>query len=335
MLFWRNTTFGWGWLRNAVPKTPQSRFTFYPLLRGQPMNCGSSSWYKPGLIDTGSRGPYSRDPCRASSFTLEASTPLLFCEILPGGKHVVLVHRNGDLSLQSLVDLGNIHEISKLSLGPLSFHMHTVSLVTDREGRPLLALCIHGSPRRHVHVHDFLYLADQFQAFLCHSRDRNKVYQPCQALRGRFASDSYCDTTRHRRVFVSVYGTGRFLLCRNNLGLYCQHGPLYFANTRRSSGKLESQTFSEEQNAYTGHIDNLSLQHLPTHSNNPPPLRSVQYPVLPSPRPIGIITRRPPSGRTLTNLVLRKPYPSEGSLNSQLPALGTGSHNTHRNHAPL
>lgn len=79
---------------------------------------------------------------------------------------MALVHRDGSISLQSLVDLDNIHEIASLSLCSRNDYVHTVSLVIDHEGRPLLALCMHGSPRRYLHVHDFRYPTDQPQALL-------------------------------------------------------------------------------------------------------------------------------------------------------------------------
>jgi len=104
-------------------------------------------------------------------FSSQASTPLLFCELLPGGKYLVLVHRNGDISLRSLVDLDDIHELSNLSLGPSSGHVHTVLLVADHKGCPLLVLSMYGSPRRYLHPHNFDHFADQRQpqAFLCNS----------------------------------------------------------------------------------------------------------------------------------------------------------------------
>jgi hypothetical protein len=81
-------------------------------------------------------------------FKYQTSTSLVFCELLPGGKYLILVYWNGDISIQSLVDLDNIHEISKLSIVPDSY-MHTVSLVADHKGHPLLVLSTHGSPRRY------------------------------------------------------------------------------------------------------------------------------------------------------------------------------------------
>ncbi|KAF9652097.1 hypothetical protein BDM02DRAFT_3266494 [Thelephora ganbajun] len=81
-------------------------------------------------------------------FQFPASTRLMFCGLLSGGRHLVLVHRNGDISLQSLVDLGNIHEISRLSLGLRTDYARAASLITDHTGRTLLALCVYGSPGR-------------------------------------------------------------------------------------------------------------------------------------------------------------------------------------------
>ena len=100
-------------------------------------------------------------------FTFQPSIPLQFCKILPGGKHLILVYRNGDISLQSLVDLDGIHEIAnhKLSLDPLNGHVYIVSLVTDYKGRLLLAVCMYGHPSRYLRAYDLCYLADHLQAF--------------------------------------------------------------------------------------------------------------------------------------------------------------------------
>lgn len=101
-------------------------------------------------------------------FTFRASIPLQFCKVLPGGKHLILVYRNGDISLQSLVDLDNIHEIAnhKLSLDPLNGHAYIVSLATDHNGRLLLAVCTYGLPSRYLRAYDLRYLADHLQDFL-------------------------------------------------------------------------------------------------------------------------------------------------------------------------
>ena len=100
-------------------------------------------------------------------FTFQASIPLQFCKLLPGGKHLIFVYRNGDISLQSLVDLDDIHEIAdhKLSLDPQNGHVHIVSLVADYKGRLLLAVCTYGLPSRYLHVYDLHYLADHPQNF--------------------------------------------------------------------------------------------------------------------------------------------------------------------------
>lgn len=94
-------------------------------------------------------------------FKLPGSDPLLSCELLPGGEYLILVHRNGDISLLSLVDLDNTHEIAKFPIGSYSGHAHTTSLTMDHKGRPLVAVCIYGSPRRYTHALDCCCLADR------------------------------------------------------------------------------------------------------------------------------------------------------------------------------
>ena len=94
-------------------------------------------------------------------FRFQAPTPSLFCELLPGGEYLTLVHRNGDISLLSLADLDNVHQIFKLPASLPTGGVHTVSLTTDYKGCPLLVLSMYGTPRRYLHVLGFCCLTDQ------------------------------------------------------------------------------------------------------------------------------------------------------------------------------
>lgn len=94
-------------------------------------------------------------------FKLRVSDPLVFCELLPGGEYLILVRRRGNISLLSLVDPDNVHEIATLSIDSYSGHAHNASLTIDHKGRPLLALCMYSNPRRYPHPLDFCHLADQ------------------------------------------------------------------------------------------------------------------------------------------------------------------------------
>lgn len=98
-------------------------------------------------------------------FRLQASNPLLFCELLPGGEYLILVRRDGNISLLSLVDLDDIYVVSEFSIGPRSGQPHDMSLTTDNRGRLLLVLCMYGSLGRYLHTPDLHCLADKPQAF--------------------------------------------------------------------------------------------------------------------------------------------------------------------------
>ena len=113
-------------------------------------------------------------------FKFQAPTPSVFCELIPGGEYLALVHLNGDVSLFSLVDLDNVHEISKLSISHLARDVHTVSMATDHEGRTLLVLFTYGSPRRYLRLLDSRCVANMPKSFVYNPRDRNKVHQPRQ-----------------------------------------------------------------------------------------------------------------------------------------------------------
>ena len=116
-------------------------------------------------------------------FKFQTSTPSVFCELLPGGEYLALVHLNGDVSLLSLVDLDNVHEISKLSISHLTRNVHTVPMATDHEGRTLLILSTYGSPRRYLRLLDSRCVANTPKSFLYSSRDRNEVHQHRQMPR--------------------------------------------------------------------------------------------------------------------------------------------------------
>ena len=97
-------------------------------------------------------------------FRLQASNPVLFCELLPGGEYLILVRRDGNVSLLSLVDLDDIHVVSEFSIGPRSGQPHDVSLTTDDTGHLLLVLCMYGPLRRYVHTPDLCCPTNQPQA---------------------------------------------------------------------------------------------------------------------------------------------------------------------------
>jgi len=97
-------------------------------------------------------------------FRLQAPNASLFCELLPGGEYLILVRRDGNISLLSLVDLGDIHMVSEFSIGLHSGHPHDVSLTTDNTGRLLLILCMYGPLRRYPHTPELRCPADQPQA---------------------------------------------------------------------------------------------------------------------------------------------------------------------------
>lgn len=70
---------------------------------------------------------------------------------------MIIVREDGDISLHSLVNLDNVHEVSKLSIGPYGGRAYIVSLTTDSKGRPLLVICTTGIPRRYLHAHDLFF----------------------------------------------------------------------------------------------------------------------------------------------------------------------------------
>lgn len=83
---------------------------------------------------------------------------------------MILAHRDGNISLLSLVDLDNIHEISRFSISsPIGADVDTVSLATGHKGHPVLVVSMHGSPRRYLHILDSRCRADQLQAYLHNS----------------------------------------------------------------------------------------------------------------------------------------------------------------------
>ena len=103
---------------------------------------------------------------RLPYFTFQSSALVIFHALLPGGKHVVLVHNNGDIYLQSLVDLNNVHEISSISLDVHGRYVpYTTSLVGDYKGRTLLVLGAHSIPQRYLHTRDSPRVADQRTVF--------------------------------------------------------------------------------------------------------------------------------------------------------------------------
>ena len=116
-------------------------------------------------------------------FKFQTLTPSVFCDLLPGGEYLVLVHLNGDVPLISLVDLNNVHDISKLSISHLTRNVHTVSMATDHEGRTLLILSTYGSPRRYLRVLHSRCVANMPKSLLYNSRDRNEVHQHRQMPR--------------------------------------------------------------------------------------------------------------------------------------------------------